>query len=250
MSNEELVAKIRNGEPERMAELWSQVERLVKWKAARVFVALELRGCACGVEFDDLVQCGYPAMAAAVESYSPESGAFSTWLLYRLQSEFADATGYRTKRGRNEPLNGSLSLDKPLGEDGDAELFGDLIPDWRAAAELETVEDKIWHEQLKAVLADMMARMPEGYADILRRRYWQQQTLTEAGAEIGVAAESIRVKERKALRYLRDPWNKKRLEPFYDFNCYCGTGAAAFRNTGMSVQERFLIQTERHGGRP
>lgn len=250
MSNEELVAKIRNGEPERMGDLWSQVERLVKWKAARVFAALELRGCACGVEFDDLVQCGYPAMVAAVESYSPESGAFSAWLLYHLQSEFAEATGYRTKRGRNEPLNGALSLDKPLGEDGDGELFGDLIPDRRAAAELETVEDRLLHEQLKEVLADIMAKMPENYADILRRRFWQQQTLTQAGTEIGIAAESVRVNERKAMRYLREPCNKKRLEPFYDFNCYCGTGLSAFRSSGLSVQERYLAMQDRRGGRP
>lgn len=57
MSNEELVAVIQAGVPERMGELWDQVERLVSWKASRVMTALNGRG---GVDFDDLYQSGYP----------------------------------------------------------------------------------------------------------------------------------------------------------------------------------------------
>lgn len=85
MSNEELVAAIQVGE-DCMAELWEQVDGLVKWKAKQVMTALDLRGNPCGVEFDDLYQSGYPALVVAVDSYNPESGAFSTWFMYHLKS--------------------------------------------------------------------------------------------------------------------------------------------------------------------
>ena len=93
MSNEELVAAIQAGE-DRMCELWEQVDGLVKWKAKQVMTALDGR---CGVDFDDLYQSGYPALVAAVDSYNPESGVFSTWFLYSLNTAFAEATGFRTR---------------------------------------------------------------------------------------------------------------------------------------------------------
>lgn len=114
MSNEELVADIQAGAVERMGELWEQVDGLVKWKAKQVMTALNGR---CGVDFDDLHQSGYPALVAAVDSYNPEIRAFSTWFMYHLKRAFSEATGYRTKSGRNEPLNHSISLDTPLNSE-------------------------------------------------------------------------------------------------------------------------------------
>lgn len=238
MSNEELVAAIQNGE-KRTGELWEQVQRLVKWKARRIFTALELRGISCGCEFDDLVQCGYLAMVTAVETYTPESSSFSTWLMYYLQKEFAEITGYRTKRGRCEPLNEAYSLDKPL-LDGEDFTLADVVEDSGASYTLESVEDQIWLDQLREVLGEMMQEMPEKQADVLYRRYWQNQTYTEAGEEIGIAAQNVQVAERRGLRFLREPRNRKRLRPFYEFDCYSGTGLGAFKSSGASVQERYM----------
>ena len=52
--------------------------------------------------------------------------------------------------------------------------------------------------------------------------------------------------ENKAIRQLRKPSIACRLWAFYDFDFYFGTGAVAFRHSGMSIQERYLvIQEER-----
>ena len=244
MSNEELAVQIRNGETERMGELWEQVESLVKWKAKRIMTALELRGNVCGVDFDDLVQCGYPAMVAAVDTYDPESGSFSTWLMYHLQTEFAEATGYRTKRGRNEPLNDAFSLDKPLGDDGDGGLFGDLIPDQRATATMESVEERGYRKQLHEALEKALSEIPENYSDVLRLRYYQGMTLEDAGKTLGISGEQARQREGKGIRKLRAPKMAATLRPFYDFDFYCGTGLSAFRSTGLSVQERYMLKEE------
>ena len=183
MSNEELVAAIQAGAPERMGELWERVCGLVKWKANHVMTAME--GCpGRGVEFDDLYQSGYPAMVAAVESYDPAAGAFSTWFVYHLKNAFAEATGYRTKKGRLDPLNSAVSMDKPLTDDADSGLFGDFIPDQRAAATLEAVEDREYQKQLHDALEIALGAVPGNYGEVLRLRYYQDMTLEECGGPI------------------------------------------------------------------
>lgn len=245
MSNEELVAEIQAGATERMGELWDNVEQLVKWKASRIMTALELRGCSCGVEFEDLYQSGYLAMVAAAGSYKLEIGAFSTWFMYHLKTAFAEATGYRTKAGQNEPLNMAFSLDKPLTDEANSDTFGDLIPDANGPAALEAVEEREFQRQLHEALEAALAELPQQSAEVLRLRHYQGLTLTDIGNIRGTTAEQIRQMENKALRWLREPGISRRLRPFYDFDFYCGTGLSAFRYSGMSIQERYLIKDEK-----
>lgn len=240
MTNEELVAKIQAGAVEGMVRLWEQIEKLVKWKATRVINALAGRG---GVEFDDLYQCGYLAMVAAVDSYSPEKGKFSAWFVLHLKTAFAEVTGYRTQAGRNDPLNTAVSLDMPLSDDG--ALFGDLIPDKQAADTLAAVEEREFQEQLKATMEDVLSDVPEQHRDVLRLRYWDNMTLEAAGERQGISRNQVRQLESKAIRTLRRPENKKRLLPFYDFNVYSGASLGAYRASGMSVQERYLLFEEK-----
>ena len=118
--------------------------------------------------------------------------------------------------------------------------LADVVEDSGAAYTLESVEDQIWLDQLREILGEMMVEMPEKQADVLYRRYWRNQTYAEAGEEIGIAVENVRNNESKGLRFFREPRNSRRLRPFYDFDCYSGTGLRAFRSSGASVQERYL----------
>lgn len=244
MSNEELVMTIQNGAAERMGELWDQVAGLVKWKARQIMTALELRGNMCGVDLDDLVQSGYPAMVAAVESYRPEYGAFSTWMMYHLQRAFAEATGYRTRRGQNEPLNNSFSLDKPLTEEGDSSLFGDFIPDKYATAAMDAVEEREYQKQLHEAMENALEEIPEKCSEILRLRYYKGMTSDEAGKCLGISADQARQREGMGIRKLRAPKLSATLRPFCDFDFYCSTGLASFRRKGVSVQERYILMEE------
>lgn len=244
MTNEELVAVIQAGAPERMGELWEQVAGLVKWKANHVITILTLGGNPRGVEFNDLLNTGYIALVKAVETYDPAADVFSTWLMYHLKNAFAEATGYRTKKGRLDPLNSAVSMDKPLAGDADSSLFGDFIPDQRAAATLEAVEDREYQKQLHDALEIALGAVPENYGEVLRLRYYQDMTLEECGGVLGVGAERVRQMENKGLRFLRQPKNAACLRPFFDFNFFCYTGMSAFLNSGMSIQERYLIAEE------
>lgn len=240
MSNEELVAVIQSGE-DRMGELWAQVEKLVMWKAHRVMTALDGRG---GVEFDDLYQSGYPALVAAVDSYKPECGAFSTWFMLHLKTAFAEATGYRTRRGRNDPLNNSLSLDTPLTDETDSDDLMAIIADPAGMKGIETAEEAIYRQQLHDALEAALDAIPEDCGEILRQRYYEGRTLADLAEVHGVTPERVRKKEYEAIRHLRRPKAACHLRPFYDFDFYCGTGLGAFQHTGMSIQERYLVIEE------
>ena len=241
MSNEELVAVIQTGAPERMGELWQQVERLVSWKASRVMTALNGRG---GVEFDDLYQSGYPAMVAAVDSYRSEVGKFSTWFMLHLKTAFAEATGYRSNRQQRDPIHNAVSLDMPLTDDADSSDLMDIVADPAGAGRMEAVEEAIYRQQLHDALEAALEAIPEECSTVLRQRYYEGRTLSDLAEVQCVSMEMVRKRERDALRRLRSPKTACRLRPFYDFDFYCGTGLGAFRHTGMSIQERYLLIEE------
>lgn len=246
MSNEELVAQIQAGAAECMVTLWEQVVQLVKWKAKRVMTALELRVSPCGVEFDDLVQSGYLALVTAVEHYSPDKGAFSTWFMYHLQKEFSGITGYRTNRSRNDPLNTAYSLDIPLdAEDTESSSFGELIPDKQASANMETVEGMIYHKQLREALEDALAKLPADLRKVIDLRFYGNMTLVQAGSELGISGDRVRIKENQAIRKLRSPGIACNLVEFYDFDFYHASGYRSFQRTRASIQEQYLLVMER-----
>lgn len=248
-TNEELVAAIQAGE-DRILELWEQVKGLVVWKAQSVINALDQRGTRCGVDLDDLIQSGYIAMTETVHHYAPECGAaFSTCLINRLKNAFAEVAGYRTKRASSEPLNNCFSLDQTVGADPDGAPLGDFIQDPKAVANILEIEEGLWQEQLHETLEAAMAVLPEQNAEVLRLRYYQSLTPAEVGQLEGITAGKVRQIESKAIRQLRQPSVACHLRPFYDFDFYCGSGLEAFRHTGMSIQERFLVIEEERAKR-
>lgn len=231
MSIEELVAAVQAGDHGLMEELWSAVVNLVKWKAKRIITSLELLSSSRRVEFDDLVQSGYFALVAALETYKPECGTFPSWLMYYLQTAFADAAGYRTKHGQAQ--NRVDSLDRPLTNDENSGPLGDFVPDHEAAAAIENVEEREYLEQLHKALESALAAIPEQYSKIIHLRYLQNQSLSEAGVTVGVSAERVRQLEANGLKILRQPETAANLIPFYDFDYYLGTGIGAFQRSGL-----------------
>lgn len=236
----ELAVRIRLGEADLLAELWQSVERLVAAKAQRVLAA---QGNGNRIEFDDLYNSGFLALCAACESYRPEMGHFVPWFLMHLKSAFAEATGYRTRQGKHDPLRNAVSLSMPIGEaDGDAEL-GDLVADPTAEESVERVENSMWQEQLREAISAAMAELPPDEAETLYSRYWDGLTLEQIAKKRGIWPTTVQVTEKRAIRRIRRrQW--RRLAHFYYFDFYQSTGQQAFSRTGMSVQERYVIGWE------
>lgn len=241
MSNEELVQRIQRGE-DLYGELWGECSGLVAWKARQVLAALDGKG---GVDLDDLVNSGFLAMVAAVESYQPENGAFSTWLMYHLKTAFAEVTGYRTRRSRNDPIQYAVSLSTPLSDEGEAGELIDVIPDPGGVAGLDGVEEQEYRRQLCQAMDEVLSKLPGDLQDVTVRRYLEGLTQEQTAAQMGSTRSKVMRREQEAMRALRKPSNLDRLRPFLYFDYYLGTGIASFRSSGLSVQERYLIRKER-----
>ena len=97
-----------------------------------------------------------------------------------------------------------LSLDLPMGEDGDLTL-GDFIPDDATLSPTETVTRRLLGEDVREALSVLTEREKQ----ILSLRFGlddgQGRTLDEIGDELGYTRERIRQIEKKALQKLRHP---------------------------------------------
>ena len=200
MTNEELATAIRAGDESKLLELWEQVRRLAYKRALRVVRAL---GDERAADMDDLMQAGFLAVMDAVEQYDPASGwTFATVYINRLKTAFAEATGWRTRTGRNDPMRHADSLDRPLdATDSASDTLGDLVAD--PLDQYEEVEERIYKDWQRETISGALAKLDSRQAETLRLRYWEQLTLKETGERLGVGGSYARQIEGQALRRLR-----------------------------------------------
>ena len=108
-----------------------------------------------------------------------------------------------------------ISLDMPIGEDGDARL-GDLIEDESAVTPL----DSAIHANLRVATTEVLACLTPREERILRMRFGigmdSDHTLEEVGQQFSVTRERIRQIEAKALRKLTQPQRSRKLRSFLD----------------------------------
>ena len=108
-----------------------------------------------------------------------------------------------------------LSLETPIGEEGDSHL-GDFIKDSAAIAPDEAAINLNLKEQTGQVLRTLTPREEK----IMRMRFGledgSEHTLEEVGRAFAVTRERIRQIEAKALRKLRHPSRCRELKTFFD----------------------------------
>ena len=166
-------------------------------QATRWLRAFESSG---GVELDDLEQSAFIGLLNAVQTWKPESGAFSTWYTIQLKAVFVEDYGMRTKRTREDPLNKyHLSLDTPLDENEDGSFtIADILPDERAEAEFEDIEQRDFQQAVQAA----HAQLPNAQREAIIGEFW-------FGRKPDAKAR------REAIRALRHPRIRKPLMEYY-----------------------------------
>lgn len=204
-----------------------------------------------GLSFDDLVQEGYFAVDYAAKHYDPERGSFTTVLGYALMNQVRSATcgehyriietseGKRVQASAN-PLNECSSLDVRLdAEDEGSSTKGETIEDPAATQAFQTAEDDLYTEELHNALETAMTQhLTEREAHVLRRRYYDGQSLQAIGEELGVQRERIRQIEWKACRKLSGLSSIQRWhDDVITTRAWRGTGWNTWNRYG-SVQER------------
>lgn len=145
--------------------LWLACRQYVMQQARRWYRAFEGRR---GVALEDLEQEGFLALAKAVETWKPESSAFSTWLTFHLKSAFAAAYRVLTNHELKDPLNDATSLDvPPAGADEDC-ILRDIIPDVAAARAFEAVEQ----QELADAVQESLQSLPENLREAMIDAFW------------------------------------------------------------------------------
>jgi RNA polymerase primary sigma factor len=108
-----------------------------------------------------------------------------------------------------------LSLDTPVGEEGDARL-GDLIQDHGAIAPLEAASFSMMQDEIVSVLRTLSARERR----IVELRFGltdgRPRTLEQVGREFGITRERIRQIEAKTLCKLRHPSRAHKLRNYLE----------------------------------
>ena len=133
------------------------------------------------------------------------------------EEELAEDLGVSLKRLADirKVAQEAVSLDLPVGEDGDA-FLGDFVEDRNAPA----LEDAVSENLLREHLRDALDALGERESRVLRLRYGLDgdgpQTLEEVGKVFGVTRERIRQIEAKAIRKLRQPARSGQLRDYLD----------------------------------
>lgn len=191
-----IAVSVQSGDGDVLA-LWGMCRRYAMQQAIRWLRAFESSG---GVELDDLEQSAFIGLLKAVQTWKPESGAFSTWYTIQLKAVFVEAYGTRTKRTREDPLNKyHLSLDTPLDENEDGSFtIADILPDERAEAEFEDIEQRDFQQAVQAALA----QLPNAQREAIIGEFW-------------FGRKPDPKLRREALRALRHPRIRKPLMEYY-----------------------------------
>jgi len=107
------------------------------------------------------------------------------------------------------------SLESPVGEDKES-FLGDFIPDESQPSPVDAASKQL----LKNHLYEVLSSLSDREARVLKLRFGldgtKQMTLEEVGKVFGVTRERIRQIEAKALRKLKHPSRRKKLQDYLD----------------------------------
>lgn len=233
-TNAALAALAATGNSYALGQLWELNKGLLRSMFWKWYPAHKAQADAHGLTADDFEQEGFFAVQHAAQTYDPAQGAFTTWLTAAMQRQI-----------QRTLTNGHAR--NVTGEDGGSATLGDLQEDPAAAAELDAVEDEVFREQLHSALEEALAKLTDREADILRRRYYQQQPLREVGEAYGVAWSRAQQVEKAAMRKLRrNPALCRFHDEVIQHHAYRRTGFVSWQHSG-SVEEHLIEYLESKG---
>jgi RNA polymerase primary sigma factor len=198
---DEHVLAVRAGQGDASAK-----HKLVRHNLAFV-IAIACRQRRGTVRLDDLVQEGNVGLMRAVEKFDPHAGTrFSTYAVWWIRAyvfRYLKEARSTVRPRSGEVAQPDLSLDAPIGEDGDMTHL-ELLEDDGVGPEgryLSAESDRA----VRDALAKVRKRVGEVGWDILHNRLQQDspKTLEDIGTRWGVSRERVRQIEVKTKRFLK-----------------------------------------------
>lgn len=242
-TNEELATAIQAGEREAIEQLWEQCYGFICQQSFKWAQAWKDRPA---FDSDDFIQSGYIALCEAIKAYQADRGTFLHFLAYFLKTEFSKVAGCRTPAQMKEPLNNAISLDAPAYNDADSEAtIGDTIPADDTA--FEDVEEAIYKQTITEAVREAVASLPDRRRRAIEAYYLYGKTYSEIAVMMNVSTSWPAQLVKEGINDLRCGKHARTLAKLLwgEQNFYKRTGYTAWKDTGCSVQESYVLWKER-----
>lgn len=246
----ELALRAQQGDKGAQLLLWGSVERLLFQLCARCFYGLEEQAKSAGATLEDFRQLAWFAFLDAVKGYEADKGfPFTAYLKYPLKNHVSALLGFRGSR--RDALNYCDSLNRPMdSDDPDGLEFLDMVAD--EADPIESAAERVYYEQLHAVIEKYMDSLPLREREVIDSIYLKGETLDKAGERVGLSREGTRQIRNAALRRGRRGYQRRFFEGFAEVrdNCremhaYRRTSLSSFQRRGASSVELAAERMER-----
>lgn len=229
MTNEELVAIIKNGNTAATFQLWEQVERLVYSLCNKLYLRYSEPLSRAGVQIDDLTQESYFAFLDAIQSYDESKGyKFTSYLNYPLLNCIRSLIGGKSYTA----LNTADSLERPIEDDL---LLADMVAD--PMNDFLPIEERLYWEQVRKDLEQGISALDGMQQDVIRGKYYNGLSTKDLSQQCGRTYEYMRGVEYEAFRRLRRDKNiKQYMDDIISTHAY-HSSFSLWKNTGYSSTE-------------
>lgn len=250
-----LVTKILSGDESLIYELWRELDDLCAWYCRKLLQQLPE---AFKLEYGDLYNCGFIALCDALQCYSTEKQAkFSKYYLFYLtgavyrENRLSVGGHYKDGRRRFDPIitGRTISLDAPTDESQETPepLYNFLSNEQIESPSIDMLEqamERLYLEQLHAVMEDLISNLPKDQQFLIRQKYYIGADCVQIAEKLNIDRSQIYPLEDQALITLRKRGHAVGLESFLDdeINYYTGTGITRFKESGSSSTERLALR--------
>ena len=196
-----------------LGQLWDANKGLIRRQYWQWYSTHAATAAAHGLTADDFEQEGFFAVQYAAQTYTPEKGAFTTWLTVAMQRQIVQAlsNGHRrsvtgidgkVRQISADLLNHCASLDAPLDDEDSGATLGDLCADPAALDAMRHTDGRIYTDQLHKAIDTALAKLTREEADVIRRRFYREQSMPRIAKVRGISCAEVQSINQKAMRKL------------------------------------------------
>lgn len=241
MTNEEIVARIQNGEAGLLDMLLEQ-NRGIIWRVAMRYRYQAERNR--GLDGEDLLQAARLGMVEAVPFWDAERGMFLTVATLYMRKSIRGALGIRTAKERIENVAPPASLSAPVGEDNSDSTLGDCIADPNAIDPQLAAEEALMDEFTRRTVREAVEGLPEPQRSVVWGYYLEGRTVLTMAEQIGLDPDNIRTIQRKGVRHLGRNRALCLLWAEYEAVPYWHQTLAEWKNNHTSAVEAAAMKRE------
>ena len=204
MTNEELVQKIKEGQPNLINDLWTQIERFVRSYTIKLYNTWYDRCQSMGLEPDDLYQASALVLNSAIKYFSLDKGTkFLTVYTYFLRTQFYKEikVNHSGNKCYIRPIC-DLSLDEPIYNDSDITLSALLVDDTAEYA-YTSYEDYEFNNQLHSQLKLAMQVLNENEVLVIDKYYNSKMRMSDIARLLNITRTHVYTIHRRALNKLK-----------------------------------------------